>query len=145
MSIFDTSYERAVLLDSGALFALMSEGDQYHELAQTFFEILISERIPLYTTNAVILETYRLILHKLGIQKALDFLEQWLSDPTLMTIERMSVEDEENAREVVRKYSDQDISLTDAVNFAVMSRKGILKMFGFDNHCLILGFQRVPE
>jgi len=51
---------------------------------------------------------------------------------------------EAQAEAILRHYSDQDFSYTDAVSFAVMRQRGIAEAFAFDNHFLTAGFTLVP-
>jgi hypothetical protein len=42
------------------------------------------------------------------------------------------------------RYADQDFSLTDAVSFAVMKRRGIVGAIALDKHFVTAGFEAVP-
>jgi len=142
-TIHQTFYQKAVLIDSSALYAIVDDGDQYHIRASAYFRDVVEQQLPIYITNASIIETYRLVLHKLGTKRALQFLDIIFENCSFV-LERMTVDDEEKAREYVRRFDDHELTLTDAVNFAVMLRVGILTMFGFDHHCYVLGFQKAP-
>jgi hypothetical protein len=52
---------------------------------------------------------------------------------------------EDKAEKILRKYDDQDFSLTDALSFAVMDEYGIKKAFSFGRHFLIAGFTIIPR
>lgn len=45
---------------------------------------------------------------------------------------------------VLAKYADHDLSLTDAVSFAVMQDLRLTEAFGFDRHFTVAGFLLVP-
>jgi hypothetical protein len=47
---------------------------------------------------------------------------------------------EAEAEKLLRRYADQDFSLTDAVSFAVMQQRDIAEAFAFDNHFVTAGF-----
>ena len=47
--------------------------------------------------------------------------------------------------EILRKYSDQDFSYTDAVSFAIMRRQRIRKAFCFDKHFATAGFLNILQ
>ena len=51
---------------------------------------------------------------------------------------------EAEAEKLLRRYADQDFSLTDAVSFAVMQQRGITKAFTFDGHFATAGFVAMP-
>jgi predicted nucleic acid-binding protein len=47
--------------------------------------------------------------------------------------------------EYVKRFSDQKLTFTDTVNMAVMRRLGLRKVFSFDWHFGLLGFQVIPS
>ena len=143
-TIPQTFYQRAILIDPSALYALVDPRDQYHVQAKNYLEAILRRGFPVFVTNASLIETYRLILHKLGTARALQFLDVIFDAESKFRMERMNLEDEETAKGYVKKFDDQELTLTDAVNFAVMIRKGILTMFGFDSDCHLVGLQKAP-
>jgi predicted nucleic acid-binding protein len=46
--------------------------------------------------------------------------------------------------EYVKRFSDQKLTFTDTINMAVMRRLGLRKVFSFDWHFGLLGFQVIP-
>ena len=121
---------RRVLLDTSAFFALTAPRDDDHHTALGIQQRLITERWRLYTTNLVLAETHALLLTRLGRTIALRTLQR--IDHSTMTIVRISVADENRAREIITRYDDKDSSLTDATSFAVMERLRIPHAFTFD-------------
>ena len=101
-----------------------------------------SNSFPVFVSNGTIYEAYRLILHKLGIQRVLLFLNNIYDGST--AVERITEEDEKNARQYLQRFSDQPITYIDALNLAIMKRIGIFKAFAFDYHYTILGFVTLP-
>ena len=57
---------------------------------------------------------------------------------------RVLLDDEVSAREIIFRYKGQNISYTDATNFAVMKRLGIGKAFSFDSQFSTVGFIKIP-
>jgi len=53
---------KRVLVDTGGFFALLAVDDRNHERARDLFERASRERWRLVTTNAVVTETYALLL-----------------------------------------------------------------------------------
>ena len=51
---------------------------------------------------------------------------------------------EDQARQILRKYDDQDFSYVDAVSFALMQEIKITEAFAFDRHFNTAGFVCVP-
>ena len=135
-------YARGVLLDTGALYALVDENDEHHGEAVACLDSLQKDSYPLFVSNVTIYESYRLILHRLGIAKALDFAEK-IFDGTIK-IEYTTQADENGARSYLKKYNDQPFTFVDTLNFVVMARIQIFKVFTFDYHFNIIGFVNMP-
>jgi predicted nucleic acid-binding protein len=137
-------HERAILLDTGAVEAIVDPKDQYHQPAVQCRAVLLELACPLYITTLTIAETHRRLLYKphLGHRQALNFLEDIYSGST--NIVRSLGEDELRAKEYVSRFADQKLTFTDTVNMAVMRRIGLRKVFSFDWHFRLLGFQVVP-
>jgi len=135
-------FERAIFLDTSALYALVDPRDgNYHEAADCL-RLLAQLHLPVWVTNFTIVETYRRVLQSFGPGKALPFLG-YVCDGGV-NVERALQVDEEQARVYLGKFNDQDISYTDAISFAVMKRLGIGKAFAFDWHFRLIGFTTVP-
>jgi predicted nucleic acid-binding protein len=92
------------------------------------------ERWRLVTTNAVIFETYALLLARssAGRQNALRFLDMVAEDA--YQVVRVRQGDEAAAVALVRAHADKTYSLCDALSFIVMERLGITEAIAFDRH-----------
>lgn len=135
-------YTKGVLVDTGALYALVDDSDEHHAEAVNCLDSLQKNSYPLFVSNVSIYETYRLILHRLGVAKALDFVEN-IFDGTIK-IEYTTQTDEKSAYNYLKKYDDQPFTFVDALNFVVMDRIQIFKVFTFDHHFNIIGFISMP-
>jgi predicted nucleic acid-binding protein len=135
-------YSKAVLLDTGALFALADSRDGRHDEAVDCLNCLQRDSCSLFISNVTIYEAYRLILHELGIARALGFLENIFDGS--VKIEYITQFDEDNARNYLEKYNDQPFTFVDALNFVVMKKIKIFKVFTFDRHFNIIGFVNLP-
>jgi len=62
-------------------------------------------------------------------------------DAGTATIVRVTDEDEQRARAIIRQYADKDFSLTDTLSFAVMERLHIPAAFTFDSDFAQFGLQ----
>ena len=133
---------RDLFVDTGAWYALADRSDQYHDRASKLFPSLLSGYRRMVTTNLVIAEAYILMRRMLGHGAALIFLEKIATSPKLSKVysDRML---EEAAENILREYTDQDFSYTDAVSFAVMREHRMSKAFAFDRHFVTAGFTLV--
>jgi predicted nucleic acid-binding protein len=128
-----------VLVDSGLWIALVRAADGHHAEADRWLRHATRERVQLLTTNLVVAEVHRFLLFHMGIQPAAIFLERIEASP-LLTMEYVTGADHCAARRWLAKLSDQVITYTDAVSFAVMERTGCTAVLSFDHDFVTAGF-----
>jgi len=141
-SIPKSIFTKAILIDTSALYAMADNNDNFHNAAVSCLKQIAEKHYPMWVTNCTIIETHRRIMHSLGIDKGLFFLDNIYSGD--LSIIRVELEDEIQARDYLHRYTDQDITYYDAISFAVMKRLGIGSAFTFDNHFTTLGFNKIP-
>jgi predicted nucleic acid-binding protein len=128
---------KRVFVDTGGFVALLVAEDQMHLRAAALFASAAQERWTLVTTNAVVIETYSVLLARArdGRNVAISFLDALAEDQSQgLVIERVQPDDEINAISLVRAHTDKTYSLCDAVSFVVMERLGITEAIAFDRH-----------
>lgn len=138
---FPTLFKNIILLDSGPLFSLAKadHNDTSYNNAKNILNKIKLNKINLLITNVTIFESYTRILYDLGWNKAISFLKDL--EQSDLAVERITEEDELEAKNILNKYKFAKISFVDALNFAVMKRKKFLYAFTFDKDFLIVGFQ----
>lgn len=121
--------QRRVFVDASAFFAHVHDRDQHHSAAVAIASQIRREQRPLITTDLVVAETHALVLGRVGCWAA----QVWLDalDVPILFVDTLTYD---TARELLRRYSDKNFSLTDAVSFVVMERLGIRQAFSFDEH-----------
>jgi predicted nucleic acid-binding protein len=124
---------KRVFVDTSGFFALYSANDADHARAVELFEEANSNRWLLVTTNAVVVETYALLLNRTGEgrPRAIGFIDDLESSH--LRIERVSDVDEKAAIALVRAHSDKTYSLCDALSFVVCERLGIGEAISCDD------------
>ena len=107
-----------------------------HSRAVELFDSAIRERWALVTTNAVVVETYSVLLARArdGRRAAIAFLDAVEASGGALVVERIHVDDDHAAASLVRAHSDKTYSLCDALSFVVMERLGITSAISFDRH-----------
>jgi len=125
-----------VLVDTSAIYALIDSSDAWHESATRHLEKLRHSRIEPLLTNFIVAECHALLLSRLGAPIA----RKWVLG-NIWAIECITVEDEEKAKEIIRRYTDKTFSYTDTTSFSVMERLRIRQAFAFDLHFKQYGFQ----
>jgi uncharacterized protein len=125
---------RRVFVDTGAFFSHLAAEDLHTQRARHAFENARTESWQLITTNAVVFETYALLVNRArnGREKAIAFLDAL--DLGLCDVERVTAADETRAIALLRAHEDKSYSLCDALSFVVMERMSIPEAVAFDRH-----------
>jgi predicted nucleic acid-binding protein len=126
---------RIILADTGPLYALVDPSDGQHKRAHTELERLRSERFLPATAWPTLMESYTLILYRLGVKRAQSWLEEATEGLDLLNPTREHYLD---ATLRLRRYPDQDISLFDAV-LAALSIELQVPVWAFDHHFDVMG------
>jgi len=133
---------RRLFVDTSAYFALTDQRDENHEAAVRFIHQLIRERAELLTTNYIVAETHTLLLNRIGYAIALQVLEDLYKSQT--RIYRVREAEEIKALAIIRRYTDKEFSLVDAISFATMERFHLTEAFAFDHHFAQYGLSLLP-
>lgn len=118
-----------VLVDSSAVAALILRNDRHHDDAVQALRLFTEKGDELVLTNFIVAESYNLIASRAYPGKA----REWLLANT-RPVERVSEDDEKEARLIQEKYADKGLSYTDATSFALMARLSFDLAFTFDRH-----------
>ena len=137
---------KSIFVDTGAWIALTTQRDQLHRVAAAYARRLSLARIPLLTTNYVLVGAYTHIRYNDGHPKALEFdsILQNLTKTGRLTVTWVIEEVHAQALEIFRKYTDQAFSVVDCASFVVARDGKIREVFGFDKHFLTMGFVLKP-
>ena len=119
-----------VLADTGPLYAARDPDDSHHERSQGDLARLKAQNLKVVVPYPALLESYSLVMRKLGNREAHDFLAQVVSTAIL---ENATTEDYQQACVTVLPYRDQDISLFDVV-IAEMSDRLEAPVWTYDYH-----------
>lgn len=134
---------RDVFADTSAFIALRISDDEHHNEAQKYLDVIKAKRLRLHTTNFILDEVYTYFcrLHEIAVEMA-----ELIMDNPLITLHRVTAEDEERAWQILKQYGDKGFSYTDATSFAAMERLGLMTVFAFDEHFEQYGqFAVAPE
>jgi predicted nucleic acid-binding protein len=126
---------RSLLVDTGPLYALADPDDQYHRRAAEQLRQSTEMGWKLALAFPVLLEAHTLVLRRLGLPFAHRWLDQVLAGTGLLNAGR---EEYLRARERLRKYLDQPITLVDAV-VATLAEQLDLPVWTFDHHFDLMG------
>jgi predicted nucleic acid-binding protein len=127
---------RAVLADTGPLYAAADEDDADHERTLRQTDELDRDGRAVLIPYPILLEAYSLVLKRFGSQAAL----RWLSNAVEASLINPTPEDYSMACAILRAFSDQDISLADAT-VATLATRLKVEVWTYDHHFDVM---RVP-
>ncbi len=127
---------RAVLADTGPLYAANDEGDAYHQRALRQLKELARERREVLIAYPILLESYSLLLFNFGRSAA----SGWLEETSGASLVNPTPEDYTRGSGTVRNLADQNITLVDATLAALALRMGV-EVWTYDHHFDVM---RIP-
>ncbi len=127
-----------VYVDTSALIAFVDRSDSYHGL----FRRLFSDPPYLVTTTLVVAEGHGWFLKRYDRTRALQFIAL-IEDLTPLGLVGVGSDEQAGGVEMLRKFSDQDLSLTDAVGLHVMKAHHITQCWTTDRHLGLTGVSLV--
>lgn len=123
-------------VDTSALIAFLDKSDTYHPM----FRRLFADPPPLVTTALVLAEGHGWFLRRFDRTRALQFAA-FIEDLHPLQVVPVGVEEHAGGVRLLRRFSDQDLTLADAVGLHVMKVLGIDACWSTDFH---LGLTGVP-
>lgn len=120
---------RAVLADTGPLYAAADPDDSHHKRAQHELRQLALEKREVIIAYSTLLEAYSLLLFRLGRNAALD----WVDDLSSASFVNLTQEDYRSSIPMARRFADQPISLFDA-SLAALATRLNLPVWTYDRH-----------
>ncbi|MGH8194666.1 MAG: type II toxin-antitoxin system VapC family toxin [Woeseiaceae bacterium] len=123
-------------VDTSALIAFVDRSDTYNSL----FRQLFSDPPALVTTTLVIAEGHAWFLRRYDRHRALQFMSMVEIMKPLRVL-GASARDQAAGIDFLRKFSDQDLTMTDAIGLHVMAIRNVRHCWSTDFH---LGLTGVP-
>jgi len=127
---------RAVIADTGPLYAASDEGDTHYQRAHRELKALARDGREVLIAYPILFEAYSLVLFRLGRKAAIEWLDE-LADASLVS---PTPEDYRHAFLRVRRLADQGITLFDAT-LASMAERLNVEVWTYDHHFDVM---RVP-
>jgi predicted nucleic acid-binding protein len=125
-------------VDTSALIAFLDRSDSYH----TLFRRLFSEPPPLVTSSLVVAEGHGWFLRRYDQRRAIQFLAFVDALPDL-SIRGFDTSEMAKTSRVVKKFSDQRLTLADAHGLAIMREMRIGCCWSTDRHLGLHGVSLV--
>ena len=133
-------YSDAILIDTSAALALHCPSDSYHQIANEFFQN--STGVLWVALNVTAHESYTRTRYDKSFRSAMKVYDFLQGNKILqMTFD---CQDDVQAKILLEKYSEHKISYHDALCAVIMKKAGIYRIFSFDHHFWIMGFEIQP-
>lgn len=123
-------------VDTSALIAFVDRSDTHHPL----FRRLFSDPPALITTTLVVAEGHAWFLRRYDRARAMQFLAL-IEDMKPLSVSAVGEAEQSGAKNMLRRYSDEDLTLADAVGLHLMITRKIKSCWSTDFH---LGLTGVP-
>jgi len=127
-------------VDTSALIAFADRSDGHHAL----FRRLFADPPSLLTTTLVVAEGHGWFLKRYDRVRALQFVAM-IEALTPLKIATVSLTEQTGGIRMLRKFADQDLSLTDAVGLHVMQAQRIGRCWTTDRHLGLTGVALVID
>jgi predicted nucleic acid-binding protein len=127
-----------VYVDTSAFIAFLDRSDTYHAL----FRRLFSEPPGIVTTALVVAEGHAWFLRRYDRYRALQFLAL-IEDLKPLKVAPVGSAEQAGATRLLRRFSDQDLTLTDAVGLHVMQERKVGTCWSTDFHLGLTGAKLV--
>lgn len=124
-------------VDTSAFYALLDRDDANHGKAKKLWQTLLSEDRSLVTTNYVLVESFALIQHCLGLDAVRGFQENVLP---VVNVEWIKEAVHRSAVSALLAAGKRRLSPVDCSSFEIMRMLGIRNVFAFDPHFSEQGF-----
>ena len=123
-----------VYVDTGALIAFADASDSFHAL----FRRLFAEPPRLLTTTLVLAEGHGWFLRRFDTTRALQFLAM-VQAMTPLRVQSVGSSEQRAAVTILRRFSDQPLTLADAVGLHVMATNRVRSCWSTDRHMALTG------
>ncbi len=134
----------ALFVDTGALVARVLPRDQYHPACRRGWDTLENVEVKLFSSEHVLDEAVSLLARQAGAAYAARWARDHLASDEVTWL-NPGRDDWQEALRWLEKFSDQRLSSTDCLSFALMRREGLAAVFGFDHHFELAGFEMWPR
>jgi len=131
----------SVFIDSAALYAVLDADDDNHAAAKGVWIDLLNRREELVCSNYILVESFALVQHRLGMEAARALQEDIVPVLSIYWVDQYTHQASVSAMLTAGR---RQLSLVDCVSFECMRRLGIRTAFTFDRHFAEQGFQCIP-
>ncbi len=126
-------------LDTSAIYALADRADPNYQAAERCFRALVEAGEEILTHNYVLVESFALLHHRLGLTAALRLAESCRA----FVVKWIDRDLHNEAIAELARTRRRAVSLVDQVSFLVMREGGVQEALAFDQDFVRAGFRLV--
>lgn len=137
---------RKVFIDTSAWISYSLSGQPKHSTIRNIIKQLIKERVTICTSNDVVDETTTRLIYDTDIKIVKKFINLIKDSTKANVLDQLWVdEDIQNvAFELIQKYSEHHLSLTDATSIVLIKDFGIESVISLDSDFKKVGIATLP-
>lgn len=137
---------RKVFIDTSAWISYSLSGQPKHSTIKNLIREFTKERIVVCTSNDVIDETVTRLLYHTNIKIAQKFINLIKDSTKNNNLVQFWIDEEiqNEAFELVQKYSEHKLSLTDATSIALVKKFSIESVIALDSDFIKIGIPTLP-
>lgn len=134
------------LIDTSAWLAFILSNDRDHKKIDSLIGSLRKQGIVLYTTNDVVDETITRLIYDSNLNVAKKFISLLVQGAKEKTVIQFWTDEkiQQDAFEILAKFDDQKLSLTDATTVAIMQRFNLDAVLTLDSDFKKIGVKSLP-
>jgi len=121
---------KAILADTTPLYGAIDTSDQFHARAQAEIQRIAKEKLIVVVSFPVYIETYSLLLYRLGFEQANRFSQNCLESANLLN---PTEEQYLKAIKKVQQFPDQTITIVDTLT-AILADELNIPVWTYDYH-----------
>jgi predicted nucleic acid-binding protein len=130
-----------LFIDTSGIYAVLVRTESSHRAVTEAFREAAERGRRLVTTNYVLVESAALLQHRIGLEPVRDLDARIV--PALDVV-WVTAELHRRASERLFRLNRRQVSLVDAVSFAVMEAEAVTEVLGLDEDFESQGFRLVP-
>lgn len=127
-------------VDTSAFIAFLDRSDSYHDL----FRRLFSSPPQLVTSALVVAEGHGWFLRRYDQNRAFQFLN-FIEALSVLSIRSFDGDDLGKAAKLVKKFSDQSLTLADAHGLVIISERRLTSCWSTDRHLGLTGAKLIIQ
>lgn len=137
---------RKVFIDTSAWISYSLSRQPKHSIIKSLIKQLIKNKLTIYTSNDVVDETATRLIYDTDIKIAHKFINLIKDSSNTNSLVQLWVDEQIQAEafEIVEKYAEHKLSLTDATTIALVKRFNIESVISLDADFIKVGIPTLP-